>query len=96
MLTLTGPDYGMPAAQALKTAAENLQYLLHTRLRKGDVVCAWNEAQFLVMMPDLNLEQAEKALGRITKQFAEEFGTRDVIIRSNLQSILPTEAYLSG
>lgn len=52
-------------------------------------ITRWNEAQFLIILPGLSLEQAEKVLGRIEKQFREKYRTEDVALRPKVQSLLP-------
>lgn len=71
ILTLSEPDHAMPAAKQLQSGMEELKQTLLTTLRKGDVVAEWNEAQFLVNLPVLNVEQAHRALERVLKKYAE-------------------------
>lgn len=89
LLTLTRPDYGMPMAKSLKETMERLKESLVTSLRKGDVVSRWNEAQYLVLLPGLSLEQAERVLGRIKERFRKGGGSKDIVLRAKLQSMLP-------
>lgn len=87
LLTFTRPDYGLPAPAVLKPAAEQLRGLLQLSLRKGDVVCHWNEAQHLVIMPGLSQEQAEIVLGRIEQRFSGS-GKEQVVLRLKIQSLV--------
>lgn len=89
LLTLTRPDYGMPATKTLQETMENLKESLETSLRKGDVVSRWSEAQYLVLLPGLSLEQAERVLARIKERFRKSGGPKDVVLRTKLQSVLP-------
>lgn len=87
LLTILKPDYTLPPPNALKRAAETLKEVLSKNLRKGDVISMWNENQFLLMMSGLNQKQAEKALQRVTRVFAEHCSSEDIILRCRLQPI---------
>ena len=69
LLTLSNASYGMPNSEALKAARKALKEVLMQSLRKGDVVCMWNDAQFLVMLSSLTYEDAEMISHRIITRF---------------------------
>lgn len=51
----------------------NVGQSLMTGIRRGDIFCRWGGEEFLVIMPNTDLEQAGHALGRIREN---GFGTR--------------------
>ncbi len=96
MLTLTFKDFTLPPQQELQLAMDRLLQVLVLQLRKGDVVTRWNHAQFLLILPGLNLEQAEKVLQRL-KQFyySGNPATDKIILHSKQQSLLPLEKHVT-
>lgn len=91
LLTLTNPDYTLPPEKDLKEAMAKLQETLKRSLRRGDVICQWNEAQYLLILPHLNLEQAEMVLKRIKNSYENENTNRKILIRSKIEPIQPHE-----
>jgi len=89
LLTLARPDLDRPDPETLRRGMDRLEDHLVGSLRKGDVVSRWNEAQFLLIMPGLNMEQAEKVLERIKKGFVKKCDPRDLVLHTKLQSLLP-------
>lgn len=89
LLTLTRPDFDRPDPETLRRGMDLLEDHLVGSLRKGDVVSRWNEAQFLLIISGLNMEQAEMVLGRIKKGFVAKYTPKDLVLRTKLQSVLP-------
>jgi len=56
-------------------ARDSLAESIITGLRRGDVVTEWRPSQYLVLLPGLNFEQAERVLDRVTAP-AERAGIR--------------------
>lgn len=91
LLTLAKRDYSMPDSAELKEAMQYLEDAIINSLRKGDVVTRWNEAQFLLLLPGLNREQAEKVLERIESNFLKKYPLKDLVLHKKFESILPLE-----
>ena len=72
LLTVSNANYGMPQADVLKAARAALRDVLMASLRKGDVVCIWNDAQVLVMLSSLTYEDAEMISHRIITRFHKD------------------------
>lgn len=87
LLTVSRPDYEPPHPEMLRRAMGELADHLVGSLRKGDVISQWNKAQFLLIMPGLNMEEAERVLARITADFGEP--VPGLVLRTKLQSLLP-------
>jgi len=91
LVTITNPDYSMPAAAPLKEVMNNLQEVILEDLRKGDLVTRWNDAQFLMMLPGLNREQAADVMDRIEKSYIKDYSLRGLSIHKKVESLLPLE-----
>ncbi len=94
MLTLTQPNLALPAAKSLKQSMERLMEVLREKLRKGDVVTRWNDAQYLVILPGLNAEQADMVLERIEEVCKEDFAAKNLLLHRKQQVLLPLEQYM--
>lgn len=91
LITLTNPDYSMPEAEKLKNVMENLQQVILDSLRKGDIVTRWNVAQFLLLLPGLNREQAVAVLDRIESSYLENHDFDDLYLHKKVETLLPLE-----
>lgn len=89
LLTLTNPDYSLPQGNTLKESMNKLLEILKKNLRKGDVICQWNEAQCLLLLPGLNFEQARQVLKRIKDKYQAETTSNQIIMRSKLEPLQP-------
>lgn len=89
VLTISLPDYSLPENEKLREAMKELRQILLSNLRKGDVITEWNDAQFLLSLPSLNVQQAEVALKRIQKKFSESFGHTGLVLRDKIQESMP-------
>ncbi len=92
LTTITLSDFLLPPSKVLKEAMDQLQNALGNSLRKGDVVCRWNEAQFLIMLPGLKFEEVERVLQRVDGNFKKIFSGSNLVLRKKYQSVLPTDS----
>jgi len=91
ILSLTGTNFQPLPSEQLQECMENMQRILLARLRKGDVVSSWNENQFTVMLPRVNLEQAESVLQRVRDAIQQSCANQEVILRCSVHPVLPFE-----
>ncbi len=91
LMTLTNPDYSMPAAEKLKKVMNNFQNVILDSLRKGDIVTRWNDAQFLMLLPGLNREQAMSVMDRIENSYRKEYKFEDLYLHKKVETVLPLE-----
>jgi two-component SAPR family response regulator len=91
LLTITNPDYSMPHAEALREVAGNLQEVILDSLRKGDIVTRWNDAQFLMLLPGLNREQAEMVMDRTEQLYLAKHSLNGLSLHKKVESLLPLE-----
>lgn len=91
LITITNPDYSMPAAETLRDVAGNLQEVILDSLRKGDIVTRWNDAQFLMLLPGLNREQAGFVMDRTEKLYLAKHSLNGLVLHKKVESLLPLE-----
>jgi DNA-binding SARP family transcriptional activator len=87
LLTLSNANYGMPATDTLKSARATLKEVLTASLRKGDVVCVWNDAQMLVMLSSLTYEDAEMISHRIITRFHKDWGGTPLMLQRKISPV---------
>lgn len=79
--------------QKLDEAMHILEKIIKRNLRKGDIVCRWNENQFYLLMSSHSHEKARKPLERIKNCCLDEHIFNDIMLQSKfrpLQTIQPT------
>ena len=92
IFTITESGGQPPKRHPLNGAMTVLKEVLVTNLRKGDAVCRWNEAQFLVLLPGSGPEDAASCLSRIENEFSRLGEQFDVVLMSAFDSVqLPSE-----
>jgi len=91
LMTLFKGEYAKKTADLLKEAMNQLQNVIMGALRKGDLVTRWNDAQFLLMLPGLNREQANKVMGRIVERFNSQYPQKEFIIQKKVENLFPLE-----
>lgn len=89
LLSVTCSDYRCPSRMSLEKAMQFLQDILVASLRKGDIISRWNDAQFLVILPGLTVEQAERVLIRIETIFLKNYNKDNIILHRKHQPLLP-------
>ena len=80
-LTLSHSDYTWPDVKKLDEAMKFLEDVLKENLRKGDIICRWNEKQFYLMLSCLKHEQARNALERIKNHFQGSHTFNEVVLQ---------------
>lgn len=91
LLTLTAPDYSLPEKNTLHSVMNNLQVVAIESLRKGDLVTRWSDAQFLLLLPGLNREQAEKVAERIKNAYHKKYNLQGLVLHHKTESLMPLE-----
>lgn len=88
LLTITRRNYRPLPSEVLEIALVKLKKIISTNIRKGDVCTQWNEAQFLLLLPDLTREIGERVLKRIRSQFKKETAPEDLVLRYKVKPLL--------
>lgn len=91
LITVTAGNFTKPPADQLKKVVQNLKDVIMRTLRKGDLVTSWNEAQFLLLLPGLNQEQAMMVMERIENAFHSEYSLNDLVMHKKIESLYPLE-----
>jgi DNA-binding SARP family transcriptional activator len=87
LLTFSNTNYGMPSIDVLKVARKVLRDVLMISLRKGDVVCMWNDAQALVMLSSLTYEDAEMISHRIITRFHKAYAGAPLMLQKKISPV---------
>jgi DNA-binding SARP family transcriptional activator len=87
LLTISNANFGMPAADVLKAARKSLREVLMASLRKGDVVCIWNDAQVLAMLSSLTYEDAEMISHRIITRFHKSWAGSPLMLQKKISPV---------
>jgi len=69
LLSLTGPGYTKPSKDILEEAMDQLKEAIIKSMHTKDVFTRWNEAQYLILLPDLSREEANKVLEHINYNY---------------------------
>ncbi len=91
LITIASENFAKPPAEQLKKVVQNLKNIIMNSLRKGDLVTSWNEAQFLLLLPGLNREQAMMVMERIEKAFHSQYTLHDLVMHKKIESLYPLE-----
>ena len=69
LITVSLPGGGMPELGMLNTTMDQLLDILVRSLRRGDVVSRYSGAQYVVMLPAANYEDATMVMQRVVNAF---------------------------
>ncbi len=89
MLTLTWPAMENEDLAGMKDDMDCLEETLLNSLRKGDVVCRWNESQYLILLPEITLENTDLVMRRIKFNFRRFSANQQVDITSSVKAVQP-------
>ena len=76
--------------RSLDTAMENLQALVLSNLRQGDVVTRYSASQLIIMLPQANYENSRMVCQRILKAFTRQYPHSPVDIQFSVHPLEPT------
>lgn len=69
LITVSLPNGGMPELNVLNTTMDQLLQVLINGLRRGDVLSRYSAAQFVIMLPGANFEDATMVMERVMSAF---------------------------
>ncbi|MCY1714661.1 BTAD domain-containing putative transcriptional regulator [Caproiciproducens galactitolivorans] len=87
LFTLNDLEGGVPKPRIAKLAAERLKMTIMESLRKGDVVAAYSNTQFIVMLPLINYENAEIVTDRILQRFRFRYRRENIKITTRINAL---------
>lgn len=89
LLTLKNPEGGKPEEAVRNTAMQALHRAITASLRSGDVFSRCSGCQYVVMLPNINMENAEMVLSRIARCFKATYHSRKIILDYYIQPLDP-------
>ena len=61
--------------------------VLHLSLRTGDVIAKYSGAQYILMLPCVNFENADMVMNRILSNYKKKFRTDKVILNYKIKEV---------
>jgi hypothetical protein len=77
--------------RSLDCCMENLEEVIVTSLRKGDVVSRCSVSQYIIMLPQANFENSCMVCERIIKAFVRQYPHSPAHLRYMVQPLLPNQ-----
>lgn len=88
LLSAVGRDSEL-SKRSLDRCMENLQELIRSNLRRGDVASRCSISQYVILLPQANYESSCQVLNRITKAFARQYPHSPAALHYSVQALEP-------
>ena len=88
LITVSGAE-GELSRRSLDICMDNLQELLCSSLRKGDITSRCSLTQFIVLLPQANYENSCMVMERIIRAFARRYPHSPAALRYSVQPLEP-------
>jgi DNA-binding transcriptional activator of the SARP family len=88
LLTVTGAD-GELSRRSLDCCMDNLQELVCSNLRKGDIASRCSVSQYILMLQQANYENSCMVMDRIVKAFCRQYPHSPAVLRYSVQPLEP-------
>lgn len=75
--------------RSLDRVMENLQDIIRSNLRRGDVACRCSVSQFLLLLPQANYENSRMVCSRVVKSFARQYPHSPAVLRATIHPLEP-------
>lgn len=89
LISVTDEAGGDLPKRSLDRCMENLQELIRTSLRKGDVAARCSVSQYILMLPQANYENSGKVCERIIKAFSRQYPHSPAQLHYSVQPLEP-------
>ncbi len=89
LVTVSMPNGATPKLEVLSNTMEKLVEVIVEGLRKGDVVARYSGAQYVVMLPNANLEDGRMVMDRIVHTFQQKYRRNYLRIEYKIQAMEP-------
>jgi DNA-binding SARP family transcriptional activator len=89
LLTLSGEGGDPPEGEALTKSMAALLKAQHQCLRRGDVISRFSMCQYILMLPTLTVENADRVMGRIEEKFAKQNPFGQITLEAKIQPLDP-------
>ena len=87
LITLSLPDGKSPTLSLLNKTMEQVLSVLENTLRRGDVVARYSGAQYVLMLPTANFEDANMILERIITNFNQKNRKSFLVLNYKIQQL---------
>lgn len=87
MLTLSFPDQKIPSPVFLDAQMKQIQSVLVSSLRLGDIVSRYSETQYIVLLHAANYENSIAVLERILKSFYQQCNRPDLTLTYKIREL---------
>ena len=91
LLTLTREGGGDLAPRSLEKAMDNMEEILRINLRKGDIISRCSASQFVMMLPQANLENSRMISERVLRAFSRRYPHSPARLDYSVWSLEPME-----
>lgn len=89
LVTITDTKGQLPKTEVVSRAAGELQESIRICLRRGDVFAKYSVSQFLVMLPNITIENSDVVINRVIKHFKKNNMRLPVNINYKIQPLEP-------
>ncbi len=89
LLSLSRTDEQPLAGEELSTAMATLLTAIHQSLRRGDVVSRFSLSQYILLLPTITVENAEKVLHRVVERYNKLATQPQVTVTGRVQPLDP-------
>lgn len=76
--------------RSLDRVVENLQEIIRSGLRRGDIVARCSVSQFILLLPHANYENSRMVCERISRNFSRMYPHSPAVLRSSIHPLEPT------
>ena len=89
LLSVTGEDGSPLSRRSLDRVMENLQEVIRTGLRKGDIASRCSVSQYILMLPQANYENSRMVCDRIIRSFFRQYPHSPARLHYSVQPLEP-------
>lgn len=89
LISVTGDQNQELPKRSLDRCMENLQELIRTSLRKGDIAARCSVSQYILMLPQANYENSCKVCERIIRVFSRQYPHSPASLHYSVQPLEP-------
>ena len=89
LISVTGDQNQALPKRSLDRCMENLQELIRTSLRRGDIASRCSVSQYILMLPQANYENSCKVCERIIRAFSRKYPHSPALLHYSVQPLEP-------
>ena len=89
LLSIVGEDGEELPRRSLDRVVVNLQELIRSGLRRGDIAARCSVSQFILLLPQANYENSRMVCDRIIKAFNRQYPHSPAVLRASVHPLEP-------